>query len=247
MFRLNPVTAVAPFVALAACHFSAATKIIGADSAPAVDSGVATTDSADTDTDADSSAPVDSGSDTASALPANIDDDGDGYTENQGDCNDADPAVHPDITDGCDGVDTDCDGVTDEDAPDDAYEPNDTTPYNLGSLEDDPTKSLTANLKNDDDVDRYQFTIVDSVFDFFAVKINVSDIPADATYIITLNRLRSDADTPLGQVQQIFATGTGAIEYDDTSNYEDGGDYEIVIQAAAGASCEHDYLLAVSQ
>lgn len=226
------------------CDFSASTTIIG-DTAPVdSDSGSGTDSGADSDsgTDSDSDSGTDSG-----ALPSDIDDDADGYTENQGDCADTDPAVHPDVEDGCDAADSDCDGEVDEDAPDDAFEPNDTTPYALGSLEDDPDKSLSAALKNDADVDRYQFTIEDTTLDFFTVHIDLSNVPADANYRLTLNRLRTDGDEAIGQVQQVFGSGTIAIEYADTSLTDEGGDFEVVIESIAGASCARSYLLALSQ
>lgn len=234
---------------LFSCDFSASTTIIG-DTSPydTADNGDTDADAdTDSDTDADTDSAIDTAPDTGDLLPADIDDDSDGYTENQGDCDDADRAIHPESTDGCDGVDTDCDGMVDDDAPGDAYEPDDTTPYNLGSLEVDPEVSLAAWLSNDDDVDRYQFTIVDDAFDFFTLNIEISGIPNDATYLVSFNRLRSDGDADIGQIDQTFATGTASFSYGDTSAYEDGGDYEVVVESLAGASCTHTYLLAVSQ
>ena len=84
-------------------------------------------------------------------------------------------------------------------------------------------------------------------FDFFALTIHVSDIPADATYLLTFNRLRSDGDAPTGPIDQLWASGTADFAYNDTSGYEDGGDYEIVVESIAGASCAHGYLLAIAQ
>ena len=221
------------------CDFSAATTILD-DSASPADAD------ADADSDADSDAESDADSDSG-ALPADIDDDADGYTENEGDCLDSDRAVHPGADDGCDGVDSDCDGAIDDDAPPDAWEPNDDAPYNLGSLEVDPEIAVAAWLTNDDDVDRYQFTLVDDTLDFFTLAIHISDIPANATYLVTFNRLRSDGDAPVGPIDQVWATGSAAFEYGDTTGYEDGGDYEIVVESIAGASCAHGYLLAIAQ
>jgi len=236
---------------LGGCDFSASTTIIG-DTSPydTSDNPDADTDAdteADADADSDSDTDTDSPPDTGDLLPADIDDDGDGYTENQGDCDDTDRTTHPETLDGCDGIDNDCDGAIDDDAPGDAYEPNDGTPYNLGSLEVDPEVSLAAWLTNDDDVDRFQFTIVDDTWDFFTLHIDISDIPADANYLVSFNRLRSDGDAPVGEIDSTFASGTAAFEYGDTSGYEDGGDYEVVIESLGGASCAHSYLLAVSQ
>ena len=228
------------------CDFSASTKIIG-DTAP-IDTAADTAADTATDTDTDSDTDSDSDTDTdTSTLPSDIDDDADGYTENDGDCLDTDPSVHPGIEDGCDAIDSDCDGDIDEDAPDDAYEPNDTTPYTLGSLEDDPEQSISAALKNDADVDRYEFTIEDTTLDFFTVHVDLSNVPADANYRLTLNRLRTDGDESIGEVDQTYGAGTVSLEYADTSLNDEGGDYEVVIESIAGASCAHSYLLAVSQ
>ncbi len=232
---------------LGGCDFSASTTIIG-DSTPfdSSDNGDDSADSSDSPSDSGDSFGIDdSVADTA--LPSDRDDDGDGYTENQGDCLDSDRAVYPGVEDGCDGVDSDCDGIVDDDASGDGYEPNDTTPYNLGSLEEDPEVSLAAWLNNDDDVDRYQFTIVDDALDFFTLTIEVSDIPNDATYLVSFNRLSSDGDAEIGLIEEQFASGTATFTYSDTSAYEDGGDYEIVVESIAGASCAHGYLLAVAQ
>jgi len=242
---------VAPFLLLAACSdgFGDSGKDPNANQSNPHDNDTANEDtdtgSGDTSGDTGKDTGTDTGGDTAA--PDDVDDDGDGYTENQGDCDDTDRTTHPETLDGCDGVDNDCDGAIDDDAPADAYEPNDTTPYNLGSLEVDPEVSLAAWLNNDDDVDRFQFTIVDDTWDFFTLHVDVSDIPADANYLVSFNRLRSDGDAPVGEIDSTFASGTASFEYGDTSGYEDGGDYEVVIESLGGASCAHSYLLAVSQ
>ena len=55
----------------------------------------------------------------------------------------------------------------------------------------------------------------------------------------------------LGCAQSSFARNEFVViadfAYDDTSGYEDGGDYEIVVESIAGASCAHGYLLAIAQ
>jgi len=73
-----------------------------------------------------------------------FDDDGDGYRELDGDCNDADQTVHPGAGEVGDCKDNDCDGTVDEGVQrperDDAYEPNDTSPYTLSAAR--PKKSF---------------------------------------------------------------------------------------------------------
>jgi hypothetical protein len=224
---------------LLACTFDAASTIKTTDTG---DSGAPPVDTTETAGAADSPA------DTVPADPSDVDDDGDGWTENQGDCADDDEDVHPEAEDGCDGVDSDCDGEVDEDATTaDAYEPNDITPYDLGSLEDEPSRALSAVLVNDADVDRFQFTIVDDLLDFFTVTATVSNIPADATFRFTLNRLRSDGDAAIGELDQVFGTSQLSLGFSDESLVEDGGDYELVVEAISGADCGRSYLLEVSQ
>lgn len=223
-----------------ACAFEAASKVVPTDTADtAGDDGDPGVDSSADETGADTVDPVD---------PSDVDDDEDGYTENDGDCDDDDEDVNPAVEDGCDGVDSDCDGEIDEDATTaDAYEPNDSSPYDLGSLEDPTSRSLSAVLVNDDDVDRFEFTIVDDLLDFFTVTATLSNIPADATFRFTLNRLRSDGDAAIGQVGQVFGTSSLTITLADESLVEDGGDYELVVEAIAGADCGRSYLLEVGQ
>lgn len=223
-----------------ACSFEAASKVVPTDTADtAAEDGDTGNDTEPGDTGADTVDPPD---------PSDVDDDEDGYTENDGDCDDDNEDVNPGVDDDCDGVDSDCDGDIDEDATTaDAYEPNDTSPYDLGSLEDPTTRSLSAVLVNDEDVDRFQFSIVDDVLDFFTVTATLANIPADATFRFTLNRLRSDGDAAIGQVDQVFGTSTLTLSFGDEALVEDGGDYELVVEAIAGADCGRSYLLEVGQ
>ena len=179
------------------------------------------------------------------------DQDGDGYSPNEGDCDDRDDAVNPDAeTDDCDGaqVDQDCDDVVDEEAvDDDPYEPNDSSPTDLGDLDGNVTEALSAWLHNDDDVDRFQFYTPDHWYDSFSVTITLTSIPEDATYRLTLNRLLSDGDASLGQIDQTFGSDSVSLTLEDASGDEDGGVYEVVVEAISGADCSTSYLLGLDR
>jgi hypothetical protein len=220
-----------------ACDFSAATATFS-DSA---DTAAATQADTDTDTDADSDSDTDSDTDTKDA-------DGDGYDWDDGDCNDDDPQVHPGAVDSCDGADTDCDGQIDEAASDaDPYEPNDISGSYLGTLEDSDI-SVSGLLHNNQDVDRFEFDFTDEYFDFFTIRVVLSNIPDDGNYRLTLNRLATDGDLALGEVDQAFSTG-GSIEFnlEDEIGPDEGGTYEAVVEAIANADCERTYLLTVEK
>ena len=225
---------VLPLVFLLACDFKAGGTIRG------VDGGDDTGSSQDTDPSDDT------GGSNAT------DDDGDGVSENDGDCDDTDPAIHPGASDRCNAVDDDCDGDIDEDALlDDSYEPNDTVASDLGDLDEGTPLEVTALLYNDEDVDRYGFyvddlTLSDLSFEVFTITITLSNIPDDATYLLTLNRTSSDTgeSTP-GQLDQEFGTGSVTITLNDTEFVDESGDFELSVEAVAGADCSSAYLLSV--
>lgn len=230
-----------PCLVLAACDFSAATLTF-TDSG---DSGV--TAEADADTDADSDADSDSDADTDADADADTDTrdgDGDGHGWDAGDCDDDDPGVYPGALDACDGQDSDCDGTIDEAAGDaDPYEPNDAVGWSLGALE-DGDRSASGLLHNDQDVDRYTFDVTDSWTDFFTVVVTLSNIPSDATYRLTLNRLSSAGGLDTGQLDEAFSTGGSvSLSLADEFGPDEGGTYEAVVEAIANADCDSTYLL----
>lgn len=226
---------------LLACDFSAATKII--------DDSAVQESAADSDSTQDSGATEETGDPTDSGTlnPYEVDDDKDGTSENDGDCDDADPAIHPNATDSCDGIDNDCDGDTDEDGGIDDFEPNDTDAADLGSLESNPSMAISAILQNNQDVDRFQFTIVDDLTDFFTVTATLSNIPSGANWTFTLNRLRSDGKASLGRMDSVSGDGTLTLSFGDDLLQDDGGDYELVVESNAGADCSLTYLLGIKQ
>ena len=232
---------IAAMLLLLACDFSAATKVTG-DSA---DSGWSDADT-DTDGDTDADTDADTDTDTDTTDPFEIDDDGDGFSETDGDCDDEDRTVFPGAEDVCNGVDDDCDDEVDEDASPDAWEPNDDDAADLGNLDDDPELSAVGSLAGDDDVDRFAFSFTDSAWSLFEVTATLDDIPDHATYRFTLNRLSSDGDLPAEEIDQVFGTGSLTLSMSDVSFQEDGGTYELVVEAIAGADCGRSYLLAVA-
>jgi hypothetical protein len=223
---------------LLACDFSAATTVKESDT------GSVTTEDSDSRPSGDD---TDSPPESQPPDPEDVDDDGDGTTENQGDCNDSDPSIHPGVEDQCDEVDEDCDGDVDEDGGIDEFEPNDVNAHDFGSLETDKERTVTAILQNDADVDRYQFTIVDDLLDFFTVTATLSNVPSGANWRFSLVRLRSDANAPLGEVSSETGGPTITLTMSDDILQDEGGDYELVVESLGGADCSRSYLLSVEQ
>ena len=173
--------------------------------------------------------------------PSEVDDDGDGYAEVDGDCDDADATISPEATDGCDGVDEDCDGSVDEDAVDeDEYEPNDDAGYDLGSLDEDTDRSLSAALHNDEDVDRYEFSFTDSGWNLFTLRVGLSGLPDGAVYGLTVTHLETGEER-----HSELSSESQAVEISDTAFTDEGGAWELAVEAWTGADCGERYLLTV--
>ncbi len=172
--------------------------------------------------------------------PQTTDDDGDGYSEEEGDCDDGAATVYPGAGDGCGGGDEDCDGDIDEDAwSEDDYEPNDTSPSPMGSINSDTVQAIQAALHNDADIDRYTFSFDDSIWSWsFVLSVTLSSIPEGAEYQLQVEHLDSG---------EVIFVGSGedslAMEITEDLWNDQGGDYEVVVSAVSGADCARRYLL----
>ncbi len=218
-----------------ACTWSAGGELL-------TDSGLASAENADevADTGAGADTAADSGL-------SGTDLDQDGWTLEDGDCDDADAGVNPDAYDGCDGADEDCDDEVDEDAADDDnYEPNDSLEEatDLGSLEDDNARTVTAWLHNEDDVDRYLFYVEDQWYDLFDVHIALSNIPDTTTYRLTLYSVGDDGENEL---ESIYGRGTLELVLEDGLFDADSGNYELRVDPLADPDCGQSYLLSLSR
>jgi hypothetical protein len=225
---------------LLACGFTAATKVDSADTA-VPDTGLGGDDGAD-DGGSDDGGSDGGGDDGGDEDPNDVDDDQDGLTENEGDCDDTDPSIRPGQVDGCDGIDNDCDGDTDEDAADsDPREPDDLDPNDLGALTDDPEHAIEASLTDNDDVDRYTFSLEDGGLSLFHVDVGLSNIPDDATYRLVVS------NTSTGEVMyDESGSGSLAASFDDRIFNDESGTWEATISARGGADCARRYLLSIS-
>ena len=116
------------------------------------------------------------------------------------------------------------------------------------SVLEDQDRSAAGLLHNGEDVDRFSFEFSDTLTDFFTMSVVLSNIPEKSNYRLTLNRLASDGDEALGQVDQAFSTG-GSIElgFGDEALWDQGGTYEAVVEAIANADCDRTYLLSVQK
>ncbi len=177
--------------------------------------------------------------------PLDVDDDGDGLSEREGDCNDDDDSIYPGAWDGCDGINQDCDDEVDEGAvDDDSYEPNDEAAWWLGNLDDPLSFSVTAHLHNDDDTDRFTFEVSDNwLFDAFPVEISLSNIPADANYRLQVLLVASHGDEQPGVIDVQFGSDSLLFVLEDETGPENGGTYEVVVDAIANADCGLPYQL----
>lgn len=174
--------------------------------------------------------------------PEQVDDDEDGWSEAEGDCDDRDAEVHPGASDDCDGQDDDCDGDLDEDGTElDETEPNDTTAWYLGELADGDRLQQLASLTNDADVDVFRFSFEDSSWSYFSLSVSVSNIPASASYRVSLTHL----DRAAVYLDE-SGSGTISVDVEDTLLQEDGGTWELVVQAESGADCASQYLVTVA-
>ena len=184
--------------------------------------------------------------DTGTSSVVETDRDQDGFSEEDGDCDDDNASIYPEALDVCDGLDNDCDTETDEDAEaDDDWEPNDEYAYELGKISDDESYALSGFLHNDDDLDKFRFTLDDGWEDF-TVTATLANIPEDSTYMITLERIESEDDQPVGHISQEFGSGEVSVQFFDSFDLTDqSGVYEVWVESISGADCGSAYLLSV--
>ena len=232
-------------VLLLACDFSASTEVRADDSGFVDEDDTGATGGGGDEGGSGGEGTGDDGGsgsgDDSETDPELVDDDEDGWTEAQGDCDDTDPTINPDADDGCDGVDEDCDGETDEDAVnEDEYEPNDASGYDLGSLDDDTDRSIQAALHNDDDVDRFRFSFTDSGWSLHTLEVALSSLPEGAVYGLTVTHLET------GDVEYTEVSSEDqSVSLSDVAFQDDGGEWEVMVEAWQGADCGRRYLLTI--
>ena len=196
------------------------------------------------------------------------DDDNDGYSESDGDCDDDDASVNPDATEvPYTGVDEDCDPDTPEDDLDedgydenddcdgnideglnDQYEPNDSSPYYFGELEENQTFSAQSYLSPAGDIDQYSFYNVDSTWDSFGFDIYTANIPFNVDVGISVDFIGSDG-IQINVVPEVDEVGAGEnefFEYNGSWGPDDTGTYIVIVRAISGSDCEIKYTLFMS-
>ena len=174
------------------------------------------------------------------------DGDGDGYDISE-DCNDYSSLVHPGAIDNtCDGIDQNCNGVNDEDWNGDGYEPNDITPYNLGTLYDGGSfTNLKGYITDPYDEDSFSFYYYDSSWDLgFGLDIELSFVPNQLDLILTLNHIdRTGKDTLIGWIDVKGLGGSESITFNESYGNDETGTYIVRVFSASGATCSQSYTL----
>lgn len=122
--------------------------------------------------------------------PLQWDDDGDGFTESAGDCDDSHAQTYPGATEACDDKDNDCDTAVNEDFID-GFEPNDTTAYNLGSVDSGlwlgGSTAVAASLHVASDVDWFRFEGYDVfLVDNISIDATVNGLDPTGTWVMEL-------------------------------------------------------------
>ncbi len=199
--------------------------------------------------------------------PDDWDADGDGWTPNEGDCDDADPSTSPSARETCDDIDNDCDGEINEGLGD-TYEPNDSTPTDLGHMDGDSfciyglghlagssdTQTISANIHSPDDVDHYVFTTTDDIADCldesgYGIQISLTNVPAGHDYALDLywngggGALVSSSDMAYNANEYVNFEGSYSLDLDS----DDGGEFEIVVtpDSSSGYGCTDSYTLSI--
>ena len=176
--------------------------------------------------------------------------DRDGFSFNDGDCDDYNPEIHPDQTDHCDGVDDDCDGVIDNDAIGEIYEPND-TPWNgffIGDYSAGGFASVQGLITTETDIDIYEFYLEDGWFDEFNIDFELHSHSIYADFVIELWLVENDSGDREDLLLSVNNLTTGGIEranWDGDWFTNDSGYYEFRISAVAGQNCDAHYELQI--
>jgi len=200
--------------------------------------------------------------------PDDWDADGDGWTPNEGDCDDNDSSTSPGASEVCDDIDNDCDGEINEDLGD-GYEPNDSTPTDLGNMEGDgycvyylgyvsgsaDTQIISGTIHNPDDIDTYSFETDDDWYDCldqsgYGIQIALENVPPGDDYALDLywlsggGALVASSDTAYNANEYVTYEGS----YGLSSDTDDGGSFEVVVSPSSGSgfSCGDAYTLTVT-
>jgi len=200
--------------------------------------------------------------------PDDWDADGDGWTPNEGDCDDNDSSTSPGASEVCDDIDNDCDGEINEDLGD-GYEPNDSTPTDLGNMEGDgycvyylgyvsgsaDSQTVSGTIHNPDDVDSFTFDTTDDWYDCldqsgYGIQIALTNVPAGDDYALDLywlsggGALVASSDTAYNANEYVTYEGS----YGLSSDTDDGGSFEVVVSPSSGSgfSCGDAYTLTVT-
>lgn len=169
--------------------------------------------------------------------------DSDGFYAEEDDCNDQDGEVHPGAEDLCDGRDQDCDGLIDEDALGDPYEPNDQQASGLGALY-NASLEVEATLHTEQDVDRFAVEIGDPYWIGPAIEVRLGDIGANSDYAIALygpdgSLIASADDKTAGRAEKLNWAGQ--------LTAQESGTYVVEIYSVGGADCARSYTLEITE
>ena len=171
--------------------------------------------------------------------------DEDGYDQAD-DCDDDDPTVNPGMDDDtCNGIDNDCDNDIDEGWTTEIYEPNDTSPYDLGDLLENQILDVQGYLTPEGDVDQYAFYNEDGTWDIFGFDIYTANVAANVDIGISIDFIGSDG-IQVEVVPEVNDYGPGQNEYLDYNGaigVDDSGVYIVKVRAITGSDCGLMYTL----
>ena len=156
--------------------------------------------------------------------------------------------IHPSqLDDTCDGIDQNCNGEIDEDWGGDSYEPNDTTAYDLGVLQNGASFiNLPGYITTTDDVDSFQFYYDDDWGFGFGLEIYLENVPAQMDLVLSLTHIdRTGRSTLIAHTNEKGLGGSESVSFLEEFNSDDGGWYIISIESASGSTCTQSYRLSI--